>query len=321
MPRGRGRGRTQTNFKATPRNQNDTIPVHQRLGTKVSVYNPKAVDRLQNKKYKFVRNNTITSSIATLPGDGKIKMLAKKFIKSYYEIFDLPGRTNLQSLYSPDAFFSFSAAVPLPTQGRNLLLVPPENRLSLLVHANDNIARQLALYPNTEHLVEYLTIDVPYYIANPLSVICMHIVITGVFKDTVEEKNPLRAFTRIFIVKQTSVDKMGEPIYVIFNDLFMLQTPTPDQIKRYHHDSMISKRINSNTPTNRANTSTPSTNNSDSLSRAQENLLQTMMTKTRMNRRGTKQLLDESKWDENSAMAMFTSLSETGQIPQDYFIP
>lgn len=272
-----------------------------------------------NNRYKLVNTNArqgvITSSITKLPDESKIKSLPKRFLRSYYEIFDQPGqRSNLESLYSADAFFSFSATYPT-LAGRNLLEVrEPNDRLRLLIHNKTNITSALATFAPTEHLVDFLSIDIPFYTINPMSVVSMQIVVTGVLKDTSSQTDPLRAFTRVFVLKQASVDKEGEPVYEIFNDLFMLQPPTPDQIKKYHHEAQLSRKSSSNQQ-DRPNSSTAS----GDLTTTQVEKLRSIMTKTKMNMEGSMKLLKEAGWDENQSMAAFNTLQAANKIPQQFF--
>lgn len=309
--RGRGRGRGGAITKPIRNEPIRTQSIKDRLG-KIQTY-PKN----NSQKYKYVRQaNPTQSAIAALPIEAKIKNLSRKFLKSYYEIFDQPGRTNLETQYSADAFFSFSATYPTPSYGRNLLQVrEPESRVQLLFHDRSNIARALATFSPTEHLISTLSADVPYYIVNPMSVSAMQIVVTGVFKDTSQQTNPLKAFTRVFVLKQVSTDKQGEPVYEIFNDLFMLQAPTPEQIKRYHHDSQIAKRLSIN-----QHDRTEASSTGDNLNKRVDEMIQSIMNKTKMNREGSKQLLEESGWDENKSMEAFNQLFKTNQIPQTFFI-
>lgn len=312
MPgRGNNRGRRGGSVNFKPRNERESVM--DRLG-KMPVY-PKINDRNNPKKYKFVRQTNITSAIAALPLEAKIKTLSRKFLKSYYEIFDQPGRNNLESQYSADAFFSFSATYPTPSYGRNLLQVrEPENRVQLLFHDRTNIARALTTFAPTEHLVGTLSADVPYYIVSPMSVSSMQIIVTGVFRDTSQQTNPLKAFTRVFVLKQVSADKQGDPVYEIFNDLFMLQAPTPEQIKRFHHDSQIAKRLSTASQPAASTTS-------DGSNKSPDEMLRSIMAKTKMNKVGSRQLLQDCGWDENKSMEAFNQLSKTNQIPQEFFIP
>lgn len=312
---GRGRGGRPGIFKGNHERNSRNESVLDRLG-KMPVYQKSNERPSSTKKYKFVRPSPVTSSVATLPPEARIRMLSKRFLKSYYEIFDKPGRPNLDSQYNVDAFFSISSTYPMPSFGRNLLQVQgADSRVSLLVHNKTNIAGVLATqFSPTEHLVNFLSCDVPFYIVNPMSIISMHIVVTGVFKDTTEATNPLKAFTRVFVVKLVSADKQDEPVYEIFNDLFMLQIPTPDQIKRYHNDAQIAKRLSTNQHDR------PNASSSDIL-RRQEEMLQFIISKTKMNRAASKRLLEDFKWDTDEAMATFNSLYATNQIPQELFKP
>lgn len=291
--------------------------VHDRLG-KIAVY-PKQNNsnvRGTNNKYKLInRQSTITSCITKSPDETKVRNLSKRFLKSYYEIFDKPGRANLESHYSADSFLSFSATYATPTYGRNLLQIhEPNERNSLLIHQKSNIISALNLFPQTEHLVNFMSCDVPFYIINPMSVTSMQIVVTGVFKDTSAQTDPLRAFTRVFVLKQVSSDKEGEPVYEIFNDLFMVQPPTPDQIKKYHHDSQLSKKFSSQQ--DRPNAPTMAGNSS---SRNEDLMIRSIMVKTKMNTLGSRTLLQENSWDENRSMEVFNTLQAMAKVPQEFF--
>lgn len=321
MPRPQTARRGRGNFKGSSRT-GEYESALQRLGNKV-IY-PKAAnvnERNLKQKYKFVRNTTVGLSVVGLLPEQKIKTVIKKFIKSYYEAFDQPGRQNLQSLYSSDAFFSFSATSPLPTIGRNLLEVSgPEQRLSMLISGDKNIGAALATYPPTEHIETCQTIDIPYYMANPMSISSIHAVVTGVFKDTSAQTNPLRAFSRVFVLKHVSTDKQGEAVYQIFNDLFMLQPPTADQIKKFHQDHQaMRKLIGIGEPTNSSSTIASSASGLQTSRHREESMIKSIMAKTRMNRAGSSKLLQESNWDEEKALAMFTDLYQQNKIPQELF--
>lgn len=307
MPRGtsRGRGRGSYNQRGEPRES-----VHNRMD--------KVIYLKQNsnkKKYTYIKGQPLDAScIVSIPNENRIRTLAKRFVRSYYEIFDQVGRPNLESQYNPDAFFSFSATHPMPIIGRNLLEIrEPDQRLTMLFYNKTTIAKQLATFPPTEHLVDHLTFDVPYFIANPMSITSMQIVITGVFKDNSETTNPLRAFTRVFVLKQTSVDKQSEPVYEIFNDIFMLQVPSPDQIKRYHQDTSASKK---SLQQGRSNASLA---NTSSRLDPNEEKIKSVMSRTQLNRAASTQLLGEQNWDLEKAIDVFQQLHKLNKVPQSFF--
>lgn len=309
---GRGRGGRGGNAQAYSGNQSTSIRT--RLGPKATFVKYGGVNKSNPnpttaKKFKYQRPpSTVTNAIVPAPQEARIKLLMKKFFNSYYEIFDQPGRPNLESRYSDDAFFSFTATYGLPdgSPDRNLLkVIEPERRVQSLFYNKTSIANSLRAFSPTEHMVSFLSFDVPYYTVNPMSVTSMQVVVSGVFKDTSATTDPLRAFTRVFLLKQVSNEPQGEPIYEIFNDLLMLQPPTPDQIKRYHHDSQIVKRLASG---------------NSGQERSRSTILQSVMNKTRMNREGSKQLLEEQQWDEDKAMDTFNKLNATNQIPQAFFL-
>lgn len=315
MPRGGTARRGRGSYKVTT-TRSERESALERLG---KVIYPKAINDKNPKKYKFVRNQAVNTCIVTLPGETRIKALTKKFLKSYYDIFDQPGRLNLESQYSVDAFFSFSSTHPMPSVGRNILEVrDPGQRLSMLIHDRTNIAKALATFSPTEHNVNHLTVDVPYYLANPMYVTCLHLTVTGVFRDTSQTTNPLRAFTRIFVLKHTSTDKQGDPNYQIFNDIFMLQVPTPNQIKKYHSDAQEMKK-QSFQQSQQPNSSYNSTGGPLQSKFSKERLIESIMAKTRMNRVGSTKLLEDFKWSEDESMKAFNKLYQENRVPQEFF--
>lgn len=317
---GRGRGRGNYRGTATRTERESALD---RLG---KVVYPKAVnDKSLRGKYSRVygkdQDRAVSSCIVTLPTEKEISKLTKKFIRTYYEIFDQPNRANLEALYHKDALFSFSSTHPMPGVGRNLILVrDPSERLSMLVFENTNIARTLASFAPTEHLVNHLALDVSFYIANPMAIACLQLVVTGVFKDTSVATDPLRAFTRIFVLKHTTTDKQGEPIYQIFNDMFMLQEPTQDQIKRYHQNAQAEKKSFSfQQNQQRSNSSNTTGTGGLYTKRSKEQQIESIMSKTQMTRFGTEQLLTECNWDEEKALETFNRLLPQHKIPPEYF--
>lgn len=288
----------------------------------------RAQDRNQkaNKYKREYRQNVITTSLATLPPEAKVKALAKEFIKSYYEIFDQQGRPNLHTKYNPDALFTFSTTqeMPPPTEwGRNLWRIAREKRDTFLIRNNakaslTHIAEQFALFPLTKHMIQNFTYDIPFYLANPMYITSLHIVITGVYEDLTQLMDPLRAFTRVFILKQVGVKDDGEPNYQIFNDLFMLQSPTPDQIKKYHAEVQAARKSAGNNQ-DRTNTSNTPNQSIATYTPNQEEMIGRVMAKTSMNRKGALQLLVENKWEEAVSMQIYEQLQKGGLIPQDFF--
>lgn len=254
-------------------------------------------------QYKFIKQPTATTAVALCPNDSRIRILSKRFLDSYFKDFDETGRPNIANHYNDQAFFSFSAVFPTPNSRNLLLMSTSEDTLKLLFFGKTSIADQLRASSPTEHLVKLLSCDVPFYIVNPMFIVTMQLVVTGLFKEVSESTDQLRAFSRVFVLKQVSVDNQGEPIYEIFNDLFMLQTPTPDQIKKYHQNCQVTGRP---------------PNSSTSLTRNQEDSINVIMSRTGMNRKGSSKLLEDCSWNENNAMEVFNNLTSSA-IPREFF--
>lgn len=292
------------------RGRNNRVPVRSRLGNKVIPF--------KDQTYSYTKAYPAGPSSI----EAKIKAIARKFVTSYYEAFDQPGRDDLEKFYNIDSFFSYSSTYPTPTFGRNLLhLQTDEQRISLLVHSRTNIANALKQFSPTEHRINQLVSDVSYYITNPMYVAAMQIVVTGVFNDSSQTSEPLRAFTRVLSIKQVSVDKDGDAVYEIFNDSFMLQLPTSGQIKKYHTDMQVYKRFIAKKQSIKNANSVPSNNNPAiaGLPRHKQDTLNSIMLKTRMNLTGSKKLLEENEWNEEKSMQVFNQLVAANQIPKEFF--
>lgn len=306
MPRPQTARRGRGNFKGN-NSQGQDRDVHQRLG---KVVYTRAVNINERRWNKYVKSPPPKESVVSLPAEQRLKTLTKKFIKSYYEAFDQDGRKDLETLYSAEAFLSCSATHPMPTTGRNLLEVrDAQQRVQMLIHGRTAIAQALASFPPSKHIENYQTVDIPYFTANPMSIASIHAVVNGVFDDTSQQTNSLRAFTRVFVLKHVSTDMKGEPVYQIFNDIFMLQEPTADQIKKYLQDQQALKRL--------AGVDKPTT--TSGLQSKKELLIKSIMAKTKMNREGSEKLLTESDWDEQKSMNAFNTLYPQNLIPAQFF--
>lgn len=304
----RGRGGN-SNFKTT-RNVNlkKTITIHDRVGSRGDT---------NTSKYKFVKSTAGSMTITPMIPDAKIKTVVHKFIRSYFAIFDQPNRSEIHKLYHEDSFFSLSINLPnYPYQGRNLKEVTdPSSRIGLLDYGNTNIAAKLNAFPPTEHQTNKFNIDIPFYTCTPLSIGSLQIVVSGLYKDNSVPTDQLRAFTRVFFIKHVSVDEQGEPIYLIVNDLFMIQQPSGDQLKRYLQEVSIKQRAQQSGH----NASTSLANRS--FEEARKLIVNRVMNQTKMNQPSSRQLLEENNWDEDKAMQTFNQLFAVGSIPQSYFSP
>lgn len=316
-------GRANQTSRVQPEN---VTSIKDRLGY-IPTY-PRAHDKnLKVNKYKReYRQNVISTSLATLPTEAKVKALSKEFIKSYYEIFDQQGRPNLHTKYNQEALFTFSTThyTPPPTEwGRNLLQITGEMRDKFLIRNKTEtsltqIAELFAHFPHTKHIIQNFTYDIPFYLANPMYITSLHIIVTGVYEDLTLSRDPLRAFTRVFILKQVGVKNDGEPNYEIFNDLFMLQSPTPDQIKKYNSDVQEARKLAGNNQ-DRKNTSNTPNQSITTYTPNQEEMIGRVMARTNMNRTGASQLLSENEWKEDISMQVYQDLLQKGIIPQHFF--
>lgn len=301
MPRGRGRG-NRGNFRQNANRNDGRISVHDRLNTSGNGQRPNKATNATKLTTKFIRRTaqndlssrrSITLSCALLPDSSKVRTLVKKIVREYYVIFDTQGRLGIEHAYHDQAFYSMTdtsiQAINAPNvtdfSSRNLLeTTDPHGRLAKLRCGKDHIAQAFKAFPHTKHFVDAFTKDVPFYTMNTLTVSSLQIVVTGHFRDLSQPGIVLKSFTRIFVLKQVGLDEQGEPRFVIFNDLFMIQAPNEEQVKR-----------------------------------SGETMIQSIMQKTRMTHFHSNQLLNEHYWREDVALATFHQLKQENKIPDTCF--
>ena len=183
---------------------------------------------------------------------------------------------------------------------RNLLRITNANiRNKLLKQGKLNIVAALTSLPETNHVKESFTIDIPV-----CSEALMTFVVNGLFTD---KRKMVFSFCRNFTIIPHGTG------WVIINDLWTIGNSTYEQ--RLRHPSC--RGIDANMePADQAMRPAPSAGTRDL---SNDILIQRVATQTNMNLSFSRQLLEEAKYDINEAISMFNRLHAVGSIPPEAF--
>lgn len=165
--------------------------------------------------------------------------------------------------------------------------------MKLLRQGKINIIAAINSLPSTNHVRDAFNIDIPFF-SNALVLI----VVNGLVVETWKKQRQLRTFTRSF-----SIVPQGQG-FVIINDMLLWTNSSYDQRNKF---SAIVKSMNA--PNNESGTSTSN----------KDQLVVRLRQETGMNENFSRQCLEESNFDYNTAVAMFTQLNSSGMIPPEAF--
>lgn len=237
-----------------------------------------------------------------LPDD--VSKFATDFVAQFYTLYDSVNRQNLIDGYHDQASFSFSImksfdrdnrepTAPFPgdliTESRNLMRVTTsETRNKLLRQGKVAVVAAINSLPQTNHIKESFIVDVPFY-SNAL----VKIVVTGLLVEVWKRQKQTRSFTRTFLIIPQ------ENGYFIINDVFMIGNSTNSQRQKF--------------PTSDIAINSPSTSE-------EENPTVLIARLTGMSMKMSRQLLNESNQNVETALTMFKELNDRGAIPPEAFV-
>ena len=238
-----------------------------------------------------------------LPDD--VAKFATEFVAQFYSLYDSSDRQKLIDGYHEQASFSFSilkspereqTSAPFPRElieeSRNLTRISSsEVRNKLLRQGRIAVIGAINSLPETTHIKDSFVVDVPFY-----SNVLVQVVVSGLFVEVWRKQKQTRSFTRTFLIVPQ------ENGYFIVNDVFMVGNSTHIQRQRFPSHNVT---INSS--------STPRGSAGD------ENPTSLISKLTGMNMKMSKQLLDESNQNVETALTMFKELNERGAIPAEAF--
>ncbi|XP_046383799.1 nuclear RNA export factor 1-like [Ischnura elegans] len=245
--------------------------------------------------------------------------LVRQFLEQYYSLFDAENRQPLLDAYHQNAMFSLSAAYP-SGQGsttshrlndylgdsRNLLKVPDyARRQKLLRKGKLAIVTFLSQLPETQHDPLSFAVDVP--ICNPQLI---YISVSGLFKETKTNREPIRAFNRVFVI----VPSPGGGFCIVNEQLFITNA-TKEQEKAVFKPAPAPVPAMPAEPLIPAQPAAPLAGEM-----MQEQMVQTMSQQSGMSLDWSRKCLIETGWDFERAVFVFTELHKQGKIPAEAFI-
>lgn len=157
-----------------------------------------------------------------------------------------------------------------------------------------NIVAALSSLPETSHVKESFTIDVP--VCSPA---LLTFVANGLLTET--KRNLVLAFCR-----NLTIIPQGEG-WVITNDIWMIGNSTYEQRLRYPSCRTLDANMSSQ----------ETSRNNQSL--ANDIKVNRIMNRTKMNMSFSHQLLEEANFDLDAAIATFERLHAVGMIPPEAF--
>lgn len=238
-----------------------------------------------------------------LPED--VAKFATDFVAQFYTLYDSSDRQKLIDGYHEQATFSFSilkshereSSVPfareLVEESRNLTRVTsPEARNKLLRQGKVAVVAAINSLPETNHIKDSFIVDVPFY-----SNVLVTIVVSGLFVEVWRRQKQTRSFTRTFLI----VPHNGG--YFIVNDVFMVGNSTHIQRQKFPAPNV-----------------TMSSSSSSFESSGDDNPVSLIAKLSGMNMKMSKQLLNESNGNVETALTMFKELNDRGAIPAEAFL-
>jgi nuclear RNA export factor len=247
------------------------------------------------------------------------KSMARQFLEQYFQLYDSDNREQLVSAYHSEAMFSMTSTYP-PGQSstttpklmnyisdsRNLLRVKDSvRRQKLLYQGKMAVVTGLSKLPKTQHDPHSFTVDVTLFTPQ---VIMMSI--SGLFLEQGPRTNqPLRSFNRVFVIVPFGAG------FCIINEQLFVTNATEEQSKvAFKTSAPIAVSPPAPLP---VAASPPVTLVDES---AKQQLMETFAAQSGMNVAWARKCLDETGWDIQQAMYVFTELNKQGTIPAEAFI-
>ncbi|XP_067011761.2 nuclear RNA export factor 1 [Anabrus simplex] len=246
------------------------------------------------------------------------QLVVRQFLEQYYLIYDADNRQPLLDAYHNDAVFSMAATYPpgqstssssrlnayLPDSRNIMRIKDAQRRLKLLHQGKLTIVSALSQFPKTKHDLASFAVDLPIF--NPQLMI---VSLTGMFMETDVPKTPVRSFSRVFVIVPWGTG------FCITNDMLLITNPTDEQLK------VAFKRPVAATPTTTPVSSPPAPVVPQPVDNSvKEQMVLALAEQSNMNLLWSKKCLDDSQWDFQQALFVFTELFKQGKVPSEAFV-
>nr|CAD7260445.1 unnamed protein product [Timema shepardi] len=247
------------------------------------------------------------------------QFMARQFLEQYYQLYDSDNRQGLIDAYHDNAMFSMSCAYP-PTQGsvaahsrlinyisesRNLVRINDFTRRQKLLHVGkQNIISCLSQFPKTQHDPMSFQVDLVLFTPQ-LIMLC----VTGLFREPEQKTPPIRSFMRTFVIVP-----VGSGFCIINEELF-ITCATTEQLESAFKTPLPAQTA----PTPVSPPSQPQ--GGPVLDDAtKQQMVEVLAQQTGMNLSWSKKCLDETNWDFQKAVFVFSELHKQGTVPPEAFI-
>nr|CAD7440985.1 unnamed protein product [Timema bartmani] len=247
------------------------------------------------------------------------QFMARQFLEQYYQLYDSGNRQGLIDAYHDNAMFSMSCAYP-PTQGsvaahsrlinyisesRNLVRINDFTRRQKLLHVGkQNIISCLSQFPKTQHDPMSFQVDLVLFTPQ-LIMLC----VTGLFREPEQKTPPIRSFMRTFVIVP-----VGSGFCIINEELF-ITCATTEQLESAFKTPLPAQTA----PTAVSPPSQPQ--GGPVLDDAtKQQMVEVLAQQTGMNLSWSKKCLDETNWDFQKAVFVFSELHKQGTVPPEAFI-
>lgn len=253
-------------------------------------------------------------------------VFADDFVKNYFNVYDSEDRRRIMQAYDQNSMFTLScyfdstgyqATAPSDLHMRIQRYVKHSRSINKISNMNQilttvfyglgNIDRVLNELPKTLHIYTTFSIDVPVYEPSTMVVLT----VSGTFEDygiQLNETTLLVAFTRTFVLRP-SVNNPNE--FRVSNEQLSIHCPTQPQReestvgrKASVKDSFIEKHCRDLTPTE---------------IEVREMKLMLFKELTEQKREVCLEGLENTYWDVKVALAIFNTLMDSGELPNDRF--
>ncbi|XP_075232408.1 nuclear RNA export factor 1-like isoform X2 [Lycorma delicatula] len=255
----------------------------------------------------------------------------KQFLEQYYTIFDSDSRQPLIDAYHENAQFSLTCTPGLTSylpDSRNLLLVSSlDKRQRLLRQGRSSVISFLTSLIKTQHDPSSFAVDLLLFTPQLIS-----LSVTGVYREpTSSKKLPIRSFSRVFVIVPAGSG------FCIINDLLSITNASPDQAREAfkvsiaptpapapvvapHPQIMVSP--DAPVPVPSQNISSPGSISLVPCTNVetQQQMIAALAMHTGMNLAWSEKCLNETNWNYDSALYIFSELNKQGKVPSDAFI-
>lgn len=251
--------------------------------------------------------------------------IVRQFLEQYFVIYDGESRQPLLQAYHEQAMFSMTMAYPYgmtaknsswlnwyQTDNRNLIRVQdPERRNRLLRQGHLAVVSFLSEMPKTKHDIHSFTVDLSIFTPQLLM-----LSVTGIFKEleSGQKTAPVRSFSRALLIAPAGSG------FCIVNDQLHVTNATEAQAKLAFKTPTVTPAM----PPPGAPAAVPAIGAPapapvpDDATKQQ--MVQTMAQQSGMNLEFSAKCLEETNWDFQRAVFIFTELHKQGTIPAEAFV-